>query len=133
MRYDRFPGYNTAEWAFFGYEMRRHGVVMTVTSKAEGKAHIERSWGTLQSVFMSQNSYYYDEGIKSTHSYAHRSKDYVLKMRQKAAKMDFDFNDASGEMDKILNAYSTTLLRLFFYANDVLKIIYIAEKFSSNC
>ena len=107
-RYDKFPGHNTQEWMWLENEMRKQGVVMTQTTKAEGKAHIERWWGTLQNVFMSQSDLYYGEGIRSTRRYAHRAKEYVQKVRQWAHKQGFNFDTASRETDKILTAYVST-------------------------
>ena len=108
LRYDRFPGHNTEEWAWVQNGMQREGVIMTQTVKAEGKAAIERWWGTLQSVFMMESDLYYGEGVKSTRRSAHRSKEYVSAMRQQAAKVGFNFDDATRETDKILNAYIQT-------------------------
>lgn len=107
-RYDKFPGHNTQDWMWIENELRKQGVIMTQTIKAEGKAHIERWWGTLQNVFMSESDLYYGEGIRSTRKYAHRSKEYVQKVRQLAHKRGFDFDAASRETDKILTAYMTT-------------------------
>lgn len=107
-RYDRFPGHNTAEWLFIETSLRRMGVELTQTTKAEGKAHIERWWGTLQTVFMVESDLYYGEGIKSSRKYAHRSKEYVVKMRSWASKNGFNFDDACRETNKILEAWSST-------------------------
>lgn len=107
-RYDKFPGHNTQEWMWMENELRKQGVIMTQTTKAEGKAHIERWWGTLQNVFMSESDLYYGEGIRSTRRYAHRSKEYVQKVRHQAHKQGFDFDAASRETDKILTAYVST-------------------------
>jgi hypothetical protein len=106
--YDRFPGHNTMEWAWIENNMRSMGTMMTITHKAEGKANIERWWGTLQSVFMSESDLYYGEGVKSSRRSAHRSKEYVTSMRQWALKNGFNFDDAVRETDKILNAYINT-------------------------
>ena len=108
IRYDRFPGHNTSDWMYVESSLRSKGVIMTQTVKAEGKAHIERWWGTLQTVFMAESDLYYGEGIKSTRKYAHRSKEYVMKMRSWAQKSGFNFDDACRETNKILEAYSST-------------------------
>lgn len=108
--YDRFPGYNTPEWKFIEHQLHKTGTIMTLTSKAEGKANIERWWSTLQSVFMMQSDLYYGEGIKSTRRHAHRSKEYVASMRQWASKNGFNYDLACAETDKILNNYTTTKL-----------------------
>lgn len=108
IRYDRFPGHNTEDWMWLKNQLRKMGVTMTQTVKAEGKANIERWYGTLQSVFMSESDLYYGEGVKSTRRSAHRSKEYVMKMRNWAQRYSFNFDDACREMDKILNAYAST-------------------------
>ncbi|MDL2289771.1 transposase family protein, partial [Paludibacteraceae bacterium OttesenSCG-928-F17] len=108
IRYDRFPGHNTAEWMWLEDQLRRCGVTMTQTVKAEGKASTERWFGTLQSVFMAESDLYYGEGVKSTRKYAHRSKEYVAKMRQWATKNGFSFDDACFETNKILEAFIST-------------------------
>lgn len=108
LRYDRFPGHNTAEWQYVESAMQRIGVITTQTVKAEGKAHVERWWGTLQSVFMMDSDYYYGEGVKSTRRSAHRSKEYVSAMRQQAMKAGFDFDAATRETDHILEGYVST-------------------------
>lgn len=108
LRYDRFPGYNSEDWAWVESGMQRAGVVMTQTVKAEGKAGIERWWGTLQSVFMMESDLYYGEGVKSTRRSAHRSKEYVTKMRQQALQRGFNFDDACRETDKIISSYVNT-------------------------
>lgn len=108
IRYDRFPGHNAPEWLFLEKQLVKQGVIMTQTSDPNAKASTERWFGTLQTVFMSESDLYYGEGVKSTRKHAHRSKEYVAKMRQWAQKNNFDFNDATYETDKILNAYINT-------------------------
>jgi hypothetical protein len=108
IRYDRFPGHNTSDWHFVEDELRRSGVTMTQTTEPEGKGRTERWFGTLQSVFMMDSDLYYGEGVKSTRRYAHRSKEYVSKMRQQAIKEGFDFDQAVHETDKILDNYINT-------------------------
>lgn len=106
--YDRFPGHNSDEWAWIENNLRRMGTRMTVTHKADLKGNIERWFGTLQSVFMSESDLYYGEGVKSTRKSAHRSKEYVTAMRQRALKNNFNFDDAIRETDNIINAYINT-------------------------
>jgi transposase InsO family protein len=105
--YDRFPGHNTGEWAFLECELRRQKVIMTVAHKAEGKANIERWFGSLQSVFMTESDLYYGEGVQSSRRYAHRSKEYVYKMHQWAKKNGFNFDDAVREMNAILDRHNS--------------------------
>lgn len=108
--YDRFPGHNTDEWRWLEDELHLRGVQMTVTHKAEGKARMERWFGTLQSVFMPDSPLYYGEGVKSSRPHAHRSKEYVLEMRAWATKNNFSFDDAARETDDIVNRYIHTPL-----------------------
>ena len=108
LRYDRFPGHNTQGWRQLEDDLRRRGVVMSQTVKAEGKARHERWFGTLQDVFMADSALYYGEGIKSTRRYAHRSKEYVSKMRQWALRNGFSFDDACRETDSILERHNAT-------------------------
>ncbi|WP_165020154.1 integrase catalytic domain-containing protein [Dysgonomonas sp. ZJ279] len=106
--YDRFPGHNTTEWQTIETYMRAKGTRMTIAYKADGKANIERWWGTLQDVFMMDSDLYYGQGIKSTRRHAHRSKEYVQSMRQWANKNHFNYDDACKETDKIVNSYLNT-------------------------
>ncbi len=108
IRYDRFPGHNTEDWAWVETGLQQADVTMTQTVKAEGKAKIERWWETLQSVFMMESDLFYGEGVKSTRRYAHRSKEYVAAMRQKAMKAGFNFDDAVRETDSFLERYANT-------------------------
>jgi hypothetical protein len=106
--YDRFPGHNTSEWAFIEYELHRAGTITTVAHKAEGKAHMERWFGTLQSVFMTESDLYYGEGVRSSRRYAHRSKEYVARMHQWVSKHNFKFDDAVRETNEFLEKYIHT-------------------------
>ena len=108
--YDRFPGHNTTEWQRVENHMRKAGTIMTITHKADRKAHIERWWDTLQNVFMMDSDLYYGEGIKSTRKYAHRSKEYVASMRKWATENSFNYEDACKETDSIVNRYLNTPL-----------------------
>ena len=106
--YDRFPGHNTEDWQNIEQYMQDKGTKMTLAYKADGKANIERWWGTLQDVFMMDSDLYYGQGIKSTRRHAHRSKEYVQAMRQWATKNSFDYDDACRETDNIMNSYLNT-------------------------
>jgi hypothetical protein len=108
LRYDRFPGHDTQGWRWLEDTLSRLGVVMSQTVKAEGKAHTERWFGTLQSVFMADSALYYGEGVKSTRRHAHRSKAYVNKMRQWALRNGFSFDDACRETDSLLARHNAT-------------------------
>jgi len=106
--YDRFPGHNTVDWAFVEAEMQRAKVIMTVSHKAEGKANIERWFGTLQDIFMQESDLYYGQGIKSSRRHAHRSKEYISQVRQWAKSNGFDFDDAIRETDGFIDRHNNT-------------------------
>lgn len=110
---DRFPGHNTEEWKHFSSLLDKYGVNLIYTHKATGKAQIERSFGTLQSVFMQRSKLYYGEGVKSTRKSSHRTELY-LKNAIKEAKADgFDFEKAVTEAWRIVQAYRNTPLSLY--------------------
>jgi hypothetical protein len=92
---DRFPGYNTSEWESVKSRLLEFGTKVRETSKATGKAQLERWWETLQSVFMMESKYFYGEGIMSSRPYAHRSVEYLDKIRKEARKEGWDFDAAS--------------------------------------
>jgi hypothetical protein len=105
LRFDRFPGHNTECWASVNNSLQRAGVIMTQTSKAEGKAHIERWWGTLQSVIMMESDLYYGEGIRSTRRSAHRAKEYITALQAEARRKGFDFDQAVAATDSMIVSY----------------------------
>ncbi len=107
LRYDRFPGHNSESWTWLENELRKAGVILTETSSPNAKK-IERWFGTLQSVFMSESNLYYGEGIQSTHRSAHRSKEYVARMQAQAQRYNFSFDDACREADHILHHFAST-------------------------
>ena len=108
---DKFPGHNTEEWKYFNEILtNRYGVKVFYTHKATGKAQIERSFGTLQTVFMQQSSYYYGEGVKSTRKSSHRTELYIKEAIKQAKSEGFDFEKAVTESWKIIEAYRHTPL-----------------------
>ncbi len=131
LRYDKFPGHTSQEWQWLENKLCKQGVIMTQTAKAEGKAHIERWWGTLQNVFMVESELYYGEGIRSTRRYAHHSKEYIQDIRSWAHKQGFDFNKAVRESDKVLNAYSNTPVST--YSKKFSKITQSPRELHSKC
>jgi len=106
--FDRFPGHNTPEAKEFFDHLRHLHTKITFTHKATGKARLERWFGTLQTVFMQESDYYYGQGVQSTRKYAHRSPDYLKKIRKDAYKIGFDFIAAVEESTKIIEAYRNT-------------------------
>lgn len=95
--HDKFPGYNTEEMGVTWDILKKLDVKRTVTAVATGKAQTERWFGTWQSVFLNREKYYYGEGVRSTRAYAHRSSEYLAKLRKEAQEEGFDF-DAAWQM-----------------------------------
>lgn len=108
IQFDRFPGHNTPEMVNFIADLEARGVKMTFTYKATGKARLERWFGTLQTVFMQDSQYYYGEGIKSRHTYAHRSMEYLKKIRSMAKADGWDFDAAASEAGTLVERYRRT-------------------------
>lgn len=105
---DRFPGHNTEEWELMTKRMNAKGVTVTVTSKKQGKAKVERMFGTLQSVFMQDSPYYYGEGVQSRRDAAHRSPEYLKDIQKQARSEGWNFERASQEAARVIEAYRTT-------------------------
>jgi hypothetical protein len=106
--FDRFPGHNTEDFKNFVVDLENRGVKVTITHLAEGKAKMERWFGTLQTVFMQDSNYYYGEGIQSKNAYAHRSKEYLKELRKEANKEGWNWDTACDEASNIIEAYNTT-------------------------
>lgn len=92
--YDRFPGHLTDEMQSVLDSFERKGVQLICTHKATGKALLERWWDTLQTVFYANSPYYYGQGIQSTRKYAHRSAEYLVKIRKEAHALGWNFDKA---------------------------------------
>jgi hypothetical protein len=108
--YDRFPGHITDEMQTILSSFEAKGVHLVCTHKATGKALLERWFDTLQTVFLSNSRYYYGEGIRSTRVYAHRSPDYLVKIRKEARSIGFDFDQAWQDAWQRVEEYRQTPL-----------------------
>lgn len=106
--FDRFPGHNTPEMKNFLSDLEQCGTKVTFTHKATGKPGLERWFGTLQTVFMQESKYYYGQGITSRRKYAHRSAEYISRLRKEAIKEGFDWDDAVNEATNVIEAYRNT-------------------------
>lgn len=108
MIFDKFPGHNTPEMMAFLDDLRQWGVTITISSDPNVKPGMERWFGTLQTAFMQESKYYYGQGIKSRRNYAHRSEEYIKRMRQAANAEGFDWDAACTEATNIIENYRTT-------------------------
>lgn len=105
---DRFPGHNTDEWELMTKRLQTRGVKVTVTSDKQGKAKVERLFGTLQTVFMQDSPYYYGEGVQSRREAAHRSPEYLKEIQKQARAEGWSFEQARAEAERIIAAYRST-------------------------
>ncbi|PKO01519.1 MAG: hypothetical protein CVU43_12540 [Chloroflexi bacterium HGW-Chloroflexi-5] len=111
---DRFPGHNTKEWLHLVEQLKnRYGVTVIESSKSTGKAQVERSFGTVQSVFMAASELYYGEGVKSTRPSAHRTEEHIQRTLKEAKKAGFELEGAISEAVKVMQAYRHTPLNTY--------------------
>ncbi len=108
--FDRFPGHNTEEAKRLFAQLEQMGVKVTISHNPQSKAKLERWFGTMQSVFADSSEYYYGEGIKSNRLFAHRSPEYLKKVKSNALKEKFNLHDSWRESMLIVEAYRDTPL-----------------------
>ena len=128
---DRFPGHNTKEVKALTHNLSLMGVKMTVTHKATGKPHVERGFGTIQSVFMQESKYYYGEGIQSRRASAHRSPEYLKEIRKESRKEGFGLTEAYNESQHIIEAFRATPLS--YYSRKHAKVDKSPKVIHDNC
>jgi hypothetical protein len=120
--HDRFPGHLADEMQAVMGRMASKGVTLVCTHKATGKASLERWFDTLQTVFLSQSRYYYGQGIRSTRDFAHRSPEYLGKLRKEAKQEDFDFDDAWQEAWRCVQSFNQTHVGYYSKKHPELKL-----------
>jgi hypothetical protein len=114
LRYDQFPGSNSANWkAIEGSKdeiglLQKYGVKMTKTSKSSGKAHAERGFYTLQQVFESESRVYIGQGIKSSLPYARPTEKYIARTQREFLQNGWNFEQAVVEHMGIIATYNST-------------------------
>jgi len=110
---DRFPGHNTPQLKDLFTRMETLGVRVDFSHNANQKAKLERWFRTLQSVFMMETKYFYGEGIKSRSSYAHRSAEYLARVRKEAKKEGWNLEKAVESASITIEKYRTTPLNWY--------------------
>lgn len=113
LAFDRFPGHNTTEWELLFERLQTMGVKLTKTHKATAKAGVERFFGTLQDVFMQHDKYYYGQGIQSRRLSAHRSPEFLAKIKKEAKASGFDVIEAMNTGESIIENYRETALSYY--------------------
>lgn len=99
---DKFPGHNTDENQTLIKRLELLGVKIRFTHLATDKASVERWFGTFQNVVLMGSKYYYGEGITSTRTHAHRSPEYLEKLKRESKKAGFDVFQAVEECENLL-------------------------------
>ncbi|MEG0927230.1 transposase [Chryseobacterium sp.] len=105
---DRFPGHNTPQMTDLFERLESLGVKMTISTKANDKAKIERWFRTLQSVFYMDSKYFYGEGIQSRAKYAHRSAEYLKRIKKEAKNQGWDLQKNIDETSTHIEKYRHT-------------------------
>lgn len=108
LAYDRFPGHNTTEWELLFERMKTIGVKLTKTHKATGKAAVERFFGTLQDVILQHDKHYYGQGIQSRELAAHKSPEYLARIKKEARAAGFDLQAAIAVGEQAIAWYNAT-------------------------
>lgn len=120
--HDRFPGHLTDEMTQLLGAIERKGTHLVCTHKATGKALLERWFDTMQTVFLAKSRYYYGQGIRSTRAYAHRSPEYLLRLRKEANRDGFNFDQAWQEAWKCIEEYRQTPLNHYSKVHKTLNL-----------
>lgn len=105
---DRFPGHDSQEWQNLQAELEKLGTTARYYHRAEGKQHIERTIGTLQTVFLSQSDYYYGQGVKSSVQAAHVTTSHLKTATKQLKKQGLGFEQIMAEAERFINQYNTT-------------------------
>lgn len=107
---DRFPGHNTPQMQDLFERMKALGVKVEFSHNPNQKARLERWFRTLQSVFAMDSKYFYGEGIKSRAAYAHRSADYLARIKKEAKREGWNFEKAVEDAAQTIEKYRITSL-----------------------
>lgn len=91
---DRFPGHKHEAMQLLMKRIELLGTQITISHNAKQKAGIERWFGTFQTVQLMGEKHYYGEGITSTRLTAHRSPEYLARLRKQSKKEGFDIVQA---------------------------------------
>lgn len=102
---DRFPGHNTEQIQRLFKQLEALGVIVTLSHNAKQKAGIERWFGSFQSTVQMGSKYYYGEGITSMRLTAHRSPEYLAKLRKECQKDGFDYIKAYTESERLIEQW----------------------------
>ena len=108
LRYDRFPGHTTPEWGVLEGELERLGVQLRKVHSAQGKARMERAYGTLQGVFEMGHSAWMGMGIKAHVAQARPTEAYLAKQAKALLAQGWDYDQAWQAAAEIMGQYNHT-------------------------
>lgn len=89
-------------------KLKKHGMKLTTTSEAAGKAKAERSFGTLQSVFESEHKAWIGEGIMSGDQNSRPTADYLSKQAKKLNTERWSWEKAWVAHNRLIMGYNAT-------------------------
>lgn len=113
LRHDRFPGHNSDETERLFEALRNKGCKLTKTSVSSGKVHLERAFGTLQSVFESDRHAWVGQGIKSSRNYARPTAEYLARVHKELKAEGFSWEDAWRQENEVVLTYNYTPINLY--------------------
>jgi hypothetical protein len=108
LRHDKFPGHNTPQIEAMFSQLKEYDVKLTKTSVATGKAAVERSFGTLQSVFEMDRKEWVGQGIRSTRDYARPTQEYLSRTLKQLRVEGFDWEKAWMAENEVLTLANHT-------------------------
>ncbi len=106
--FDRFPGHSTPEFQAIFKKFEEFGTRITITHRAEGKQHLERTIGTFQTVFLTQSDYYYGQGVKSTREAAHVTTDWQKQQAKIISEKGIGLSQMAAEAERFIEQYRST-------------------------
>lgn len=113
LRHDKFPGHNSDEMERLFESLSNRGVKLTKTSVAAGKVHIERGFGTLQSVFEMDRREWVGQGIRSSRNYARPTAEYLAKTHKQLKAEGFTWEESWRAENEVVMTYNATPLSVY--------------------
>lgn len=113
LRHDKFPGHNSDEMERLFENITNKGVKLTKTSVASGKVHIERGFGTLQSVFELDRREWVGQGIRSSRDYARPTAEYLSRVHKELKAESFTWEEAWRAENEVVMLYNATPLSVY--------------------
>lgn len=107
---DRFPGHNTPQMQDLFARMTALGTRVEFSHNPNEKARLERWFRTFQSIFEMDSKWFYGEGIQSRAAYAHRSPEYIARIKKEAKREGWNFETTVDTASTSIERYRITPL-----------------------